>query len=540
MKYSSKLILVLTIFGLLALLASAFYFGAPLFGSIIIAAIILIFLFSQWSDFKLIQKIEIETDLLKKYSKNFDSPSIEGELVAERISTVKELSSKKNSFSSQWITEVLDAKTDIHPGRSMGGVVVMLGLLGTFFGLMLAVSTAGLAVDNSSTQNTFASIQSIFSNMKGIFGTSLAGLFAALILNASHALADKTSERFAAKLDRFTLVDLIPFYTPKDSSADSLTSLFEEIQKSNLKTMTEAFVSLQTDSLEELKNASLHQRVLLEDFLKTSQKNWSSSEAFASETLQNSIQNLADQFSQSLSKSQEKQNESLALMHQVSKQIVDETQKESTLFAKSIETEWANLSQNLKQDFESLSETINTAFSGLTTDTQQTFSALGNELQNSLSQFFEKSEALLSSLQDSTQSSFTQMSESSIKLMEVQSKLIVDVDAKTSKELESAAVLTNALTETATMMRVNQSELSASIEALREGFELVIDKLSGNTKEREGEFNFVEQLQSSLQAFHERASEVLLENAVKTQEILLEVLEYAQRASVSPTTKPEL
>ena len=53
--------------------------------------------------------------------------------------------------------------------------------------------------------------------------------------------------------------------------------------------------------------------------------------------------------------------------------------------------------------------------------------------------------------------------------------------------------------------------------------------LSGDTSEHEDEENFVERLNQSLEAFHERASEVLMENAVKTQEILLEVLEQTQR-----------
>lgn len=78
-------------------------------------------------------------------------------------------------------------------------------------------------------------------------------------------------------------------------------------------------------------------------------------------------------------------------------------------------------------------------------------------------------------------------------------------------------------------MRVNQSELSANLEMLRAGLETILEKLSGDTAERDEEENFIEHLNQSLEAFHERASEVLMENAVKTQEILLEVLEQTQR-----------
>ena len=85
------------------------------------------------------------------------------------------------------------------------------------------------------------------------------------------------------------------------------------------------------------------------------------------------------------------------------------------------------------------------------------------------------------------------------------------------------------LVETAELMRVNQSELSANLEMLRAGLETILEKLSGDTAERDEEESFVEHLNQSLEAFHERASEVLMENAVKTQEILLEVLEQTQR-----------
>ena len=95
------------------------------------------------------------------------------------------------------------------------------------------------------------------------------------------------------------------------------------------------------------------------------------------------------------------------------------------------------------------------------------------------------------------------------------------------------------IVETAELMRVNQSELSANLEMLRAGLETILEKLSGDTAEREEEESFVEHLNQSLEAFHERASEVLMENAVKTQEILLEVLEQTQRSSAAPAAPAE-
>ena len=115
-------------------------------------------------------------------------------------------------------------------------------------------------------------------------------------------------------------------------------------------------------------------------------------------------------------------------------------------------------------------------------------------------------------------------------LLEAHKALTERIDNRVVKEKEATDALGGNLVETAELMRVNQSELSANLEMLRAGLETILEKLSGDTAERDEEESFVEHLNQSLEAFHERASEVLMENAVKTQEILLEVLEQTQRA----------
>ena len=70
------------------------------------------------------------------------------------------------------------------------------------------------------------------------------------------------------------------------------------------------------------------------------------------------------------------------------------------------------------------------------------------------------------------------------------------------------------------------------------GLEALFEKLSGETEEKE-QGDFLDQIRSSLELFHERASEILVENAVKTQEILLEILEQTQRAAHLSEKKSE-
>ena len=145
-----------------------------------------------------------------------------------------------------------------------------------------------------------------------------------------------------------------------------------------------------------------------------------------------------------------------------------------------------------------------------------------------LTDLIAKSEKL-SALSSDILGAFQKLSETSAVLLEAQKALAESIDNRVVKEKEATDALGGNLVETAELMRVNQSELSANLEMLRAGLETILEKLSGDTAERDEEESFVEHLNQSLEAFHERASEVLMENAVKTQEILLEVLEQTQR-----------
>lgn len=525
MKNNSKLILLLTVIGFLVLVASAFYFGAPLFGWIVVVAIFAIFLGSQWRDFKLMKQIEKEREVLKAHSNGLILDKIEPGIVGDRIAVVKRLAAHKVPFSSQLVTEILDVKATVQVGRSMGGVVVLLGLLGTFFGLMLAVSTAGAAIDNSTTQNTLDSIQSIFSSMKGIFGTSLCGLFSALVLNASHALVEKENSDFVSDLDKFTLLELIPTFSVQEKSSDShvhelMAALAENMQKNQeatLASISETFISLQKESVQSITQVTQNQSKSLEEFLSQMQKNWSSMEHFASDEIKKSIQQMASTFAETIS------GQVNALKEQSNafiQSLKEESLRSSQSFASSMEATQAKQLEGV--------EHLRSIASRVIEKTEVDASAFSSSIQKEFGALAEKIGV-----------EFSQLTESSSALAEVQKRLVTDVESRTTKELEAADVLANNISEAATLMRVNQSEFAANLEVLRRGLETVIEKLSGDTAEHEDENNFMEQLQASLQAFHERASEVLMENAVKTQEILLEVLEQAQRVSAASNVKSE-
>ncbi len=140
----------------------------------------------------------------------------------------------------------------------------------------------------------------------------------------------------------------------------------------------------------------------------------------------------------------------------------------------------------------------------------------------------------IESLSQKVQASFAELARSSESLVSSQQSLISGIDSRVAKENESSEALASGVAEAARLMRVNQSELSANLEMFGKGIETVLSKLSGDVPERENEQNFIERLNSALRSFEERSGEVLLENALKTQEILLEILDQVQKAPAKP------
>ena len=62
MKNAFQMILALTVVGLIALMAAAFYFGAPLFGWVIMVAIFAVFIGEQLVALKTVKQVAAENE----------------------------------------------------------------------------------------------------------------------------------------------------------------------------------------------------------------------------------------------------------------------------------------------------------------------------------------------------------------------------------------------------------------------------------------------------------------------------------------------
>jgi hypothetical protein len=78
-----------------------------------------------------------------------------------------------------------------------------------------------------------------------------------------------------------------------------------------------------------------------------------------------------------------------------------------------------------------------------------------------------------------------------------------------------------AMEESGNLSLANQTELQASVEMLNSGLQQIIEKVESKVGVQEEENAFLEKLHNTLEAFHERSTEILIENSLKTREILL-------------------
>ena len=503
MKNAFNSILLLTLVGVAALACGAMYFGAPLFGWIIMAAIFVVFLAEQFMSMASAKKISAEEEQVAACEGGRGFRVSGDGVVARRLEMARHLVEKGIRIDSPIAYEVLSNSTGLPMPRSSSGTVILLGLMGTFFGLMYSVATAGGAIDNSTTQGTLDTIQVLFQNMKGIFGTSLCGLFAALVLNASRSLLLGARERFLARLDSLTLElqgeDAAASATEMEKT--ELERLFQAVEKNLAKTV-ESLESAVSNSMSTI-SAKLDEKLGV--VASTTEKAMGSISTKLDEKL-GAVASVTENAMNASSKD---------IANAVADQVKQSSEQWKTFMDK-LSTEASAGVQSQKEGLETLKT--------VALQVAEKAQAGSAELSKSVSE-------KLSALSSDILGAFQKLSESSAVLLEAQKALTESIDNRVVKEKEATDALGGNLVQTAELMRVNQSELSANLEMLRAGLETILEKLSGDTAEHEEEDNFVEHLNQSLEAFHERASEVLMENAVKTQEILLEVMEQVQRAN---------
>ncbi|MEO7427659.1 MAG: hypothetical protein ABI036_20920 [Fibrobacteria bacterium] len=121
------------------------------------------------------------------------------------------------------------------------------------------------------------------------------------------------------------------------------------------------------------------------------------------------------------------------------------------------------------------------------------------------------------------------------KSLEAQGQLGLEVAVKVSDLAEQLRQGSKDMAELAHFSTVNQTEMQASVAMLNTGLSSILDRLEKQADAGDGYQTLLAELGRTLSSFQERAGEVLVENAMKTQEILMEVLNH-QEGRAAPSS----
>jgi hypothetical protein len=116
------------------------------------------------------------------------------------------------------------------------------------------------------------------------------------------------------------------------------------------------------------------------------------------------------------------------------------------------------------------------------------------------------------------------------KTLEAQSQLGLEVAGKVSELAEQMRQGSKDMAELSHVSAINQTEMQASVAMLNAGLSSILDRLEKQAEAGDGYQALVSELGKTLATFQERAGEVLVENAMKTQEILMEVLQQQENS----------
>jgi hypothetical protein len=108
--------------------------------------------------------------------------------------------------------------------------------------------------------------------------------------------------------------------------------------------------------------------------------------------------------------------------------------------------------------------------------------------------------------------------------LEAQSRLGQDVASQVSALAERMHQGSADVAELAQVAQINQAEMQAGVAMLNTGLSSILERLEKQAEAGDGYQSLLGELGKILSDFQDRAAEVLVENAMKTQEILMEVL----------------
>lgn len=118
--------------------------------------------------------------------------------------------------------------------------------------------------------------------------------------------------------------------------------------------------------------------------------------------------------------------------------------------------------------------------------------------------------------------------------LEAQSQIALEVAGKVSELADRMRQGSQDVAELAHVAQINQTEMQAGVAMLNSGLSSILERLEKQADAGDGYQSLLADLGKTLSDFQERSAEVLVDNAMKTQEILMEVLRRQEGGATSP------
>jgi biopolymer transport protein ExbB/TolQ len=146
-------------------------------------------------------------------------------IIGDRLEAIAKMRASRIKASADMLQQMSLAKEATKLGLGVPGFAVgfamLLGLLGTVFGLALMVKQIDAAIPlgfqsitSDSWQDSLKSIKSVLGGMKTAFSTTLAGLICSIFSAGLNFFLGSAQARYFKGLDRFTVEELLPTVIP--------------------------------------------------------------------------------------------------------------------------------------------------------------------------------------------------------------------------------------------------------------------------------------------------------------------------------------
>jgi hypothetical protein len=140
----------------------------------------------------------------------------------------------------------------------------------------------------------------------------------------------------------------------------------------------------------------------------------------------------------------------------------------------------------------------------------------------------------LSELKDTSLALVRDVEAKASSTLEAQSQLSLEVAGKVSELADRMRQGSQDVAELAHVAQINQTEMQAGVAMLNAGLSSILERLEKQAAAGDGYQSLLAELGKTLSDFQERSAEVLVDNAMKTQEILMEVLRVQEGGSAAP------